>query len=49
MKSSTAAVIDIQEWRRKREQEQAQSSQVPQVTPVWVPMWVCWVPIWPVG
>jgi hypothetical protein len=46
MSAQGARVIDIAEYRRRRE---AKSASIPAVAPamVWVPVWM-WVPLWPV-
>ena len=47
---SAAAVIDLSEFRRRKQEEEAAQASRP-VLPMWYPMWVCWVPVpvWPVG
>ncbi len=43
-----ARVIDLQEYRRRREARRGAATSVPAVAPamVWVPVWM-WVPLWP--
>jgi hypothetical protein len=42
----SAAVIDLQDFRKKRETEQSQMHRPTQPRP-WMPVWV-WVVVWPV-
>jgi len=44
----SAAVIDLQSFRRKKEAEKAPAVSA-QPQPMFVPVWVCWVPYWPLG
>jgi hypothetical protein len=44
--SMSAAVIDLQDFRKKREADQSQMSR-PTPTRPWMPVWV-WVVVWPV-
>jgi hypothetical protein len=41
----SAAVIDLQDFRKKREAEQCQMARPAPVRP-WLPVWV-WVMVWP--
>jgi hypothetical protein len=45
MSSRSAAVIDLQEFRRRKEEEARAPSAPLAVSPVSLPMWVCWVPV----
>jgi hypothetical protein len=43
---NTARVIDLDEVRRKRADEQRKKAQATPAVLVWVPVWF-WVPVWP--
>ena len=42
----SAAVIDLQDFRKKREAEQCQMMARPAPIRPWLPVWV-WVMVWP--
>ncbi|MDI1428481.1 hypothetical protein [Polyangium sorediatum] len=46
MNQRSARVIDLDEVRRKRADEQRQKTPSAPVLLVWVPVWF-WVPVWP--
>ncbi|HVK63324.1 MAG TPA: hypothetical protein VM694_02555 [Polyangium sp.] len=46
MNQRSARVIDLDEVRRRRADEQRQKAQSESVVLVWVPVWF-WVPVWP--
>ncbi len=49
MRATGPRVIDLEEYRRRREEKASTPAVAPGPTPVvWVPVWM-WVPCWPIS
>jgi hypothetical protein len=48
MPQSAAAVVDLEEFRRRREARRSPPARpaVPPQATVAMPVWMCWVPVW---
>ena len=46
MNAQEARVIDLEQYRRRREEQRERTPPVMPVQLVWVPVWF-WVPVWP--
>jgi hypothetical protein len=49
--SAAAAVIDLETFRRQRQERQrpARAAAARQPAVVMMPVWIAWVPVWPVA
>jgi hypothetical protein len=45
-RSNAATVIDLEAFRQKKMMREERAQEQPRETPVLVPMWFCWVPVW---